>query len=274
VSLSLREELRVVLAPQQLLLLRFARVLTRSGLARRVLQQTVVSCTSGSGMLAALRAELSELTGSTAAATVILSNRFMHYALLPWNGALKNAAEEGVVARHHFRRLYGPAADAWELRLNTGRPGDALLASAVDGDLLAALRQVFAETGISLRSIQPGLMAVCNGCRDTLRDCSAWLVLYESGSLCLGLLQQGSWASLRSMRAAPDWQLTLPLLLERESYLIEHDAHTERVLWWAPELEPPVMPAGSRWQLETLQPLPERMLEPACERRFALALGV
>lgn len=273
-SLSLREELRVVLAPQQLLLLRCARVLTRHGLARRVLQQSVVSCTPGSGTLAALQAELPELAGSTASATVILSNRFMHYALLPWNGALKNAEEEGVVARHHFRRLYGPAADTWELRLNTGRAGDALLASAVDGDLLAALRQVFAETGIRLRSIQPSLMAVCNGCRDTLRDCSAWLVLYESGSLCLGLLQQGSWVSLRTMRAAPDWLQTLPLLLERESYLIEHEAQTERVLWWAPELEPAVMPSGSRWQLETLQPLSGRMLEPACERRFAVALGV
>lgn len=271
-SLSLREELSVVLAPEQLLLLRSARVLTRRGLARRVLQQTVVSCTPGYGALAALPAELSGLAGSTSSATVILSNHFMHYALLPWNGALKNAEEESVVARHHFRQLYGAAADAWELRLSAGRAGDALLASAVEGDLLTGLRQVFAEAGMRLRSIQPSLMAVCNGCRDTLRDCSAWLVLHESGSLCLGLLQQGRWASIRTMRAAPDWQQSLPLLLERESYLIEQEAQTERVLVWAPELEPASMPSDSRWQFDSLQPLPERM--PDCERRFAVALGV
>jgi hypothetical protein len=243
-----------------------------------VLQQTVVSCTPGSaarwsGALAALQAELPELAAGTASTTVILSNHFMHYALLPWNGALKNAEEEGVVARHHFRQLYGAAADSWELRLSAGRAGDALLASAVEGDLLAALRQVFAEAGMGLRSIQPSLMAACNCCRDTLRDCSAWLVLYESGSLCLGLLQQGKWGSIRTLRAGPDWLQTLPLLLERESYLIEQEAQTERVLLWAPELGHAAMPQDSRWKFDALLPEPAPGQEPACERRFAVALG-
>ncbi|MDD2700764.1 MAG: hypothetical protein PHH36_05940 [Sideroxydans sp.] len=277
-SLSLREELRVVLAPEQLLLVGIGREWTRRGLIRRVRQKRVISCEPGgdarwSGALGALQTELPALAGNTAAATVILSNHFMHYALVPWSGALMNAEEERVVARHFFRQLYGPAADSWQLRLSAGSFGKTRLASAVEDELLLSLRRVFAEADIPLRSIQPSLMAACNTCHDKLQDRNAWLVLYENGSLCIALLQHGDWCSVRTLRADTDWQHMLPLLLEREAYLIEQEVQTNEVLLWAPGFDHASLPQSTRWKFDALQPALKAGIEPDYEQCFAVAMG-
>lgn len=279
--LSLRDELRVVLAPDRLQLVRIGREFTRHGLVRRVLQKKAVSAdalaveaaTPWAGAVKALAAELQELAHDTAIATVILSNHFMQYAIVPWSGALRDEEEEAAYARHFFRQLYGSAADSWELRMSTERAGVSQLASAVDAKLTEALRSLFAEVWINLRSIQPALMATFNNCRSTLHKRNAWLVLCEEGSLCLGLLQQGRLASVRTLRSGADWCDTLPLLLERELYLLDEDVSTDEVLVWAPDFEKPALPEGGRWKIHALKPAIRPDLMPDYDGRFALALG-
>jgi hypothetical protein len=280
VLLSLRDELRVVLAPDRLQLVRIGREFTRHGLVRRVLQKKVVSAEAPAeaanpwaGAVKVLAAELQALADDTVIATVILSNHFMQYAIVPWSGALRNEEEEAAYARHFFRQLYGSAADSWELRMSTERAGVSQLASAVDARLTEALRSLFAEAGINLRSIQPALMATFNNCRSTLHKRSAWLVLCEAGSLCLGLLQQGRLASVRTLRSGADWCDTLPLLLERELYLLDEDVQTNEVLVWAPDFEKSALPESGRWKIHALQPAIRPDLMPDYDGRFALALG-
>jgi hypothetical protein len=276
----LREELRVVLYPERVLMLRIGRELTRRGMVRRVIETRTVPCAAAEGAdaawsaaIATLAAELPALAYNTAFATVILSNHFMRYALVPWSAALKDAAEEAVYTRHFFRQLYGSAAESWDLRLNADRPGAAQLASAVDGRLAQAVRNVFDDAGIRLRSMQPGLMAAYNSCRDRLQAGSAWFVLFEPGNLCVALLQQGAWRSIRSLRARGDCCASLPHILERESCLTEHEAATDEVFLWAPEIEKPVLPQGARWKLHALQPAIQPGLLPDYERHFAMAMG-
>lgn len=285
-SLSLRDELRVVLCPEQVLLVRIGRSFTYRGLKHRVLDKRSIPCaeTSGgdslwSGAVRVLAAELPELAGSTAFATVILSNRFMQYALVPWSGALKDEEEETAYARHFFRKLYGSAAESWELRLNPERAGMPQLASAVDSRLTDAVRISFDGAGIRLRSIQPSLMVAYNSCQTRLQKCSAWFVLFEAGSLCLALLQQGRLGSVRTLRAGSDWRETLPQLLEREAYLTDADATTNEVLLWAPEHDESVSPESAGWpksagwKIQALQPAIRPGLMPDYERRFAVAMS-
>ncbi|HEY0666470.1 MAG TPA: hypothetical protein VGD24_10420 [Gallionella sp.] len=279
-SLSLRDELRVVLAPDRVSLVRIGRGFTRRGLTRRVLQKKVIACadapdgTDSWGIAVnALAAELPALDEDTAFATVILSNHFVQYAIVPWSGALRDEAEEAAYARHFFSQLYGSAAGSWELRLSMDRAGVPQLASAVDLGLTGALRGLFDGAGMKLRSIQPGLMAAFNSCRGSLQRRSAWFVLFEAGNLCLCLLQQGRLASVRTLRPGADWCETLPHLLEREQYLIDEVAHTDEVLVWAPELEPSVLPAGSGWKMHALQPAIRADLMADYDIRFAVALG-
>jgi hypothetical protein len=220
-----------------------------------------------------LEQELPALSKSTAFAGAILSNHFMRYAIVPWSAALRNDEEDVVYARHFFRQLYGAAADSWELRLSPERAGVSRLASAVDSGLPEAVRASFAGAGISLRSIQPSLMVAYNSCRNRLEGCSAWFVLHETGSLCLALLQQGRWISARSLRTGADWSGELPLLLEREAYLVEQDVPANDVFLWSTGLDNAAMPDGGNWKLQEMQPLIHPDFVPEYDGRFAMAMG-
>jgi hypothetical protein len=280
VSLSLRDELRVVLGPEQLLLVRIGRSFTPRGLTHRVLDKRTLPCAGApdgeapwSGAIETLAAQLPELAKNAASATVVLTNPFMHYAMIPWNGALLDEEEETAYARHFFRQLYGAAAESWELRLSPDRAGMPQLASAVDRGLTDAVRATFDGAGIGLRSIQPSLMVAWNSCRARLRKSSAWFVLFETGSLCLALLQQGRLGRVRTLRAGGDWCESLPWLLEREAYLGDEEAATDEVLLWAPELECTALPAREGWKMRALQPALRRGLAQDYDRRYAVAMS-
>lgn len=276
----LRDELRVVLSPDQLVLVRIAREFTRRGLVRRVLAKELIPCASvvggeapWEGAIRALEAALPDVAKRKTFATLILSNHFMRYTLVPWSETLSDEAEQMSYAQYCFRQAYGAAVENWELRLSLGLAGVPQLASAVDGRLLQALRLVFLQSGAVLKSVQPYLMAAYNNCRPRLQNRSAWLVLFEPGCLCLVLLQQGRWASVRSMRIGADWREQLPRILEREACMGESDSVPEAVFVWAPTLEKLTLPDSGRWQMHPLQPVVRTGLKPEYEGRFAMALS-
>lgn len=275
-----RDELRVVLAPEQVVLVRLVWALTRRGPVRRVAAKMVVDCAPAQptarrydAAINALAAELPRLLVRKTDAKVILSNHFMRYTLMPWSETLSDAAEELAYARHCFRQLYGAAAERWELRLSPERVGLPQLVSAVDMRFLAALHEVFVRNGVVLASIQPQLMAAYNNCRPSLQHRSAWFVLYEPGCLCLALLQDGRWTSVRTMRIGSDWRDTLALVLERETYLAESDIAIQAVYLWAPELGRDALPESGQWQIHNLQPLVRPAFIPEYEGRYAMALS-
>jgi len=275
-----RDELRVVLAPEQLVLLRLGWALTKRGLTPRVDMKTVIDCAPSAGgeasweaAIKTLETEVPRSLARKTAAQVILSNHFMRYTLVPWSDTLSNAAEEQAYARHCFRQLYGTDVEQWEVRLSPGRTGLPQLASAVDKRLLAALRDVFERNGVVLNSIQPRLMAAYNNRYSALKNSSAWLALVEPGCLCLALLQHGCWLKVRTMRIGSDWRNALLLLLEREAYLAEANADTPTVFLWAPELGTAALPENGRWQISHMQPLVRPALAPEYEGRFAMALS-
>lgn len=279
-SLLWRDELRVVLAPERVVLVRLGWAFTRRGLTRRVMAKTAVDCahaaggeTSWEAAIRALETELPRLLNGKAVAKVILSNHFMRYVLMPWSETLSDAAEEEAYARHCFRQLYGAPAEHWELRLSPARAGQSQLVSAVDARLLAALREVFERNAVALESVQPLLMAAYNNCHPILHKRSAWFVMVEPGCLCLALLQHGRWASVRTMRIGSDWQNTLSLTLERETFLAEPGMETQTVFLWAPELGKTALPVSGRWKIYNLQPVVRPAFIPEYEGRFAMALS-
>ena len=276
----LRDELRVVLAPGQLVMVRLGWTLGMRGLLAQVKAKHIVDCApSASGgapwepALQTLDAELPRLLVERTVAKAILSNHFVRYTMMPWSEALRDATEEEAYARHCFRQLYGADAENWELRLSPQQAGLPQLASAVDTRLLAALRGVFKRNGVMLKSVQPRLMAAYNNGRHTLHNRSAWLVLYEHGSLCIALLQQGRFGSVRTLRSGSDWRDTLLLALEREAYIAEANDAIKDVFLWAPELEKSALPQSTRWNIRTLHPLLRPALIPQYEDRFAMALS-
>ena len=144
--------------------------------------------------------------------TVVLSNHYVRYALVPWSTALSGAAEETAYVRHHFVRIHGERAKAWSFRASPASGAAPRLCSAIDTSLLEELKRLFAKTKSKLVSVQPQLMATFNRWRGAVPAAGAWLVMVEPERTCFGLHAKGNWQSVQNSRG--EW---LPLL-ERERH--------------------------------------------------------
>jgi hypothetical protein len=253
--------LQVIVCPEQLVLLPVRRTLSwRGGLRHTLHDPHSLPCNSSAGgppwraALQALEAALPEFKGDHPSATVILSNHFMRYTLVPWSETLASAEEELAFARHCFTRVFGQVAERWVLRLDPGPTEAPRLASATDEAFLDGLRGVFEGAGVTLKSIQPHLMAAFNGFRGSLRQRSAWFALLEPGNLCLALLDRERWVRVRNLRIGSTWREALPTILEREAYLAGQPDVPHEVYLWDAESEDAVPPQMLPWEFHMLSP--------------------
>lgn len=255
----LRDELRVVLCPGEVLVTRISRAMTLRGLRRKVVFRKRLICDAAAAgdlpwvpAISRLAEAMQDLADGKVSATAIVSNHFMRYTVVPWSETLTSATEQAAYARHCFRENYGYSTDAWELCLNPGRPRMPRLASAIDSRLLDALRAVFMRSGSPLKSIQPHLMAAYNYCRPALQKIPGWFVLHEPGSLCVALLDDAGCSFVKTSRVGSDWIAELPLLLERESRLAGREPGAAAVHLFAPELGAAAAPSCGGFHMRNL----------------------
>jgi hypothetical protein len=204
---------------------------------------------------------------------LVLSNRFVHYAVVPWSDTLDSNEEEQAFARHCFARIYGSEADDWGIKLSSANSRKPRLACAVEQTLIDALTTCMRPLGGRYRSLQPHLMASFNRVRARLGDEPAWLVVAEPGLLCLALLQEGRWQSVRTLKVGPDWVNELHGLLAREECLVDSQTECGRVLVFAPDSPQMVMPQAGKWQVENLLPGLLPGMIPGVDAPFSIALG-
>jgi hypothetical protein len=266
----LRDDFQVVLNPSQVLMARAGTALTRRGLQRRLLAHGTAGCPAvapgkpaWTGALAALEQLLHGMPAGRANLQVVLSNLFVRYAVVPWQTGLHGAAEDAAYVRHYFAQMFGSAADGWDICVSSTPDGHPRLASAIDTCLLTALRELCALTGLRLRAVRPQLVSTFNRYRRSLAS-SGWIVLAESGYLCIGLFEDGRWLSIRTMRTDAGWQEHLPALLEREACLVNPASEVDQVFLWAPEHAADTPLARERFRFHQLAPAGEPY-----EARFA-----
>ena len=249
-SLLSPERLLIGFAPGALACVRL-----RGRLRPRIAGKTLFPCGAASagrpweGALGALQ----QLDLGAAAVSIVLSNHFVRYALVPWSDALRGAAEEEAYVRHHFARVHGERAKSWALRCS-GSTSTPRLACAVDDALIASLRaSVAKQAKARLVSVQPYLMAAFNRWRGELPAAGAWLLQVEAGRACLALHARGTWQSVQNARGSA------AELLERERH---------RVAGEIPDL---VLACADR----ALEPAPGWKLRrlPLAEERYAVALA-
>lgn len=218
-SLSWRDPLLADISPHRLQLQRR----TPDWRGGRPLAEASIDCGNGDDdtpawapALATLRDVLREPRWAGSAATAVLSDHFVRYLTIPWDEQLVTAEEQQAMVRHAFVQAHGAPAEGWTFRWDVPAPPAPCLASAVDGALLAGLRDAFSGAALPLVSIQPRLMAAFNASRDQLpgrRDC--WLLVEEAGRICLTWIHDDAPGALYSQRIDDDWLAELPGLLER-----------------------------------------------------------
>ena len=268
-----RERLLVSLAPSEVALVR-----VQGRLRPRIADKTVLACDPRygaepwQGAAAALEGAASALTARPLDVTVVLSNHFVRYALLPWSDALDGAEEELAYAQHGFARIFGERAKSWTLRVAQAPAGAPRLASAIDSALIEALRGCFAKGAkAKLVSVQPYLMSAVNRWRRDIPASGAWLVLVEPERACLALHAKGRWQAVQSVKGAFDAPEDWVALVERERLRIEADSpETVLVRSDAATRNWPQFPG---WSLRALALPAWRGFKPLEDERYALALA-
>jgi hypothetical protein len=215
------DRLKIFISPERINLRKLGRGLKPRLLAQHdeVIETRDLASTQTSSQVA-LVDRLNPLLGQpewqNAAVDVVLSNRLVHYAVIPLGEQLKKYPEQEAYARHVLGKTYGAAAEHWELRIQRGLAGAPSLVSAVDRTLLESLRQVCTAHKLKLRSVTPHLiqvMQVFNRQAKDPRMKPAWLVSHEPDYSLLVLLQEDKIASVNGV--SHDSIGELPILLDR-----------------------------------------------------------
>lgn len=244
-SPSLHERIQIALCPGRVILVRLGR-----GLRPRVTAREIVVCADGAtsweAALDALREVLRQRQWQGAAASVILSNHFVRYLLVPWDEKLSGAEEQLAMVHYAFTQAYGDAASSWECRWSEGAPAAPCLACAIDRGLLTGLRECFRETGVRLASVQPYLMSALNRWRRELRGDSRWFLLAEDGRLCLAWLKNDELGWLQCQRVDAGWGQALPEILDRALLVAGTEARGQ-VYVHAPGLADGDLMLGGGW---------------------------
>jgi hypothetical protein len=151
--------------------------------------------------------------------TIVLSNQFVRYNIIPAMPALTASDKIITVATHCFRENYGDIVDGWLIRVSPLPDGDTLIASAVDAALFNALEALSKKYGCKLKSIQPYLMSGFNSIRRQVNDHPSCYVQVEAGRISIALTQDGRWQSIAGCGVGQDWSESLVSLITREMLL-------------------------------------------------------
>lgn len=148
--------------------------------------------------------------------SVVLSNRFVRYAVVPQGGGAATTEEELALARFQFARIHGDLVKGWEVRFSPDATGPQL-ACAIDSALIEGLRACFPRGGRArLVSVQPYLMTVYNRWRGRIPREGAWLLLAERDRVCLARLAAKGWGAVQSVSGPADTPSDWTSLIERE----------------------------------------------------------
>ena len=216
-----RKRVRIALAPDGV-----AAVLMARGRKPAVEKKLAWACQPGpsdtqpwQAAVRALAEGIVELQAKGADATIVLSNHFVRYALLPWSDQVTGAEERQAMARISFERHFGGAAKGWSVRLSDDAYGKPSLASAVDMPLPEAIVQACNGAGLRPFSVQPYLMSVFNQYRRQLAVPNTCLVVAEPRKI--GMLMAGAdgWFAVRTLPLRDGLSQELLPLVRRELLL-------------------------------------------------------
>lgn len=152
--------------------------------------------------------------------TIVLSNQFVRYNIIPAMPPLTASDKITTVAMHCFREIYGDIVDDWLIRVNPLPDGDTLIASAVDASLVSALEMISKKHACKLKSIQPYLMSGFNSIRHQVNKHPSCYVQVEVGRIYITLTRDGTWQSIASCGVGQDWSESLVSLITREMLLV------------------------------------------------------
>lgn len=267
-----RERLLVALAPDALSWVRLHRGLNPALYEKRsVALAPAADKEPWHGALDALRNQAVAWRDDAVDISIVLSNQFVRYALVPHSANVGNEAEHLALAKIQFGRVHGESAQHWDIRLSPAAGKSPRLASAVDTALIEGLRAAFADSGRArLVSVQPWLMSAFNCARRQVPAGGTWLLLIEAERACVALIDGKAWSAVHNVKGHYHDADAWAELLERLRWRIEIERVPDTVLVQS-EHNAPLRPLGT-WKPLALTPRWPKGALPDRDRRYGAAL--
>ncbi len=146
---------------------------------------------------------------------IILSDRFVHYQVLPWQSGIISRKDWRAYATHCFEMVYGESVRHWSVRFDIVPPGRESLACAIQTELLDSLRNIAHEKNSRIVSVRPNFVFNINQRRSGLRKSEYWFAVVEQHQVCLAAYDNGYWVAVRNEVAPDGWRAALPGILRR-----------------------------------------------------------
>jgi hypothetical protein len=185
--------------------------------------------------------------------TITISNHFVRYVTLPPLAEITTPDEVSAYAAFRMREVYAGRVDDWALSISAWDPIDGAICAAIPRDLLAKFEALAAQHKIKLKDVEPYFASVYDRWHKTLVNTKICFAVIESGRICIALLNNGVWQSIRNQRVSHDIKDELRIALDQEAILSGNKQAFEQVYLFAPEHPDLSLPEDCGWQITLLQ---------------------
>lgn len=208
--------------------------------------------------------------------SILLSNHFVRFLLVPWSDEVGSPQEFEAYARICCDQVYGGETGSVGriLKISGERAGSPRLAAVLEAPFAAALDSLVAKSRLNLLSLQPYLAAAFNrlGC-ETCGD-SFFFVVAEPERSCLLAAIDGRWSRVQAS-ASLDQPQALVDLIDREAQLLGLDGDAMPPVYiHAPRQARLDLPACNGVKPTTLSLLIPAALAGAADHLLTMAMAV
>ncbi len=247
-----RDQIQVFLAPERVDLVRTARGFKPVQSAKvTVLCEQVQGVPAWDSALRQLEQKLGDAAG--AGLSMTLSNHFVRYIALPPQAEITSPEEVKSYAIFRMREVYAERADFWILSVSEWSPVNGAVCAAIPRELMARVEEMAARHQFKLKEIEPYLASAYDRWQKLLRGDKIYFVVIETGRICVALLINGTWYSIRNQRILQNVADELLAALDQEAVLSGNKEAVEVVHLFAPEHPGLTLPESCGWCIVPIQ---------------------
>ena len=241
-----RDQIRVFLAPGRVDLVRHARGFKPVQTARTTTycQQSAVAWQSA---FQQLEKNLTDASGTDLSVT--LSNHFVRYVTLPPQAEIATPEEVKSYANFRMREIYAERMDSWTLSISEWNPMAGAICAAIPRVLMTQLEDMAARHQCKLTEVEPYLTSVYDHWQKLLIGNKIYFVVIEAGRICVAILSNGVWHSIRNQRIAHNVADELLAILDQEAIFFGNKDTVESVHLFAPEHPHLTLPMDCGWNI-------------------------
>lgn len=129
-------------------------------------------------------------------ASVVLSNSFVRYALVPWSGISLSTQEEDILLRTKFEESYGDM-EGWRILANEVEYGKHRIACAMHNELAENISYIWKKRGIYGGAIVPYFVACWNRWHRNFQKQNGMIAIAEIQNVVIGCFGKNGWSSIR-----------------------------------------------------------------------------